>query len=185
MFIYIAFTLYALSQKSIWVFDGILYSAILTIIYHFSKRFNLSVQELAMLNIGMLLQLAGFFGAYGLNIPFFHYDKIVHFFTMAVVAYAFFKFVDKTLNDKIIRDNAALFIFLVISASITLGLTVEFIEYGGFFVVGNQDNILSPGAGYKSADIYQDTMNDIASNILGAVLGTFIYYNVKYKKKIQ
>ncbi len=183
---YAIFTAVSLSQGKTWVFDGIFALFLITTAYIFSKQFKINVTEFFLINIGMILHLLGFFGAYGITAKYIAYDNLVHLVNGAFAAYILFNFVIKTID---MRKHKALLLFLVIASTIAICVSIEMMEFAGFIYLGHGDGLFFVGSGdSKGPTIYGnyiDAMDDIAFDIVGSFIGAFVYYRWKYKGIMQ
>lgn len=194
--IYVTFGVYNFVNNSQWLYDNIITIVFLILVYSLNKWLKLQKTGLIIINIALLTHNLGVFGYYSWKNPFIEYDTIVHFISSCAASYVLFNFVARKLHIKkkqrvkhtVVDEHMAVIFFLVIASVSFLGSFVELIEYGGYRLFGEGEGILFTGAGDLSNDTscegqYIDTMEDIIVNTLGSIVGTLLYYLLKYKKK--
>ena len=191
LMLYAVLGLYSLGNGKEWTYDSLFSITLLTFLFFSADKLKIKKLELYLINIGIILHLAGFFGAYSLSWGFFQWDNTVHIFNGGVVAWIIFNFFAQTFEkDKSMKklyDNHKVFLlFLVISIAVTLGSFIEMTEFGGFVFLGPGEGLFFAGSGDMDGPSiygdYVDTMDDQVSNILGALIGTFVFYKIRYSK---
>lgn len=196
MQVYVIFTVYNLLKGKQWWIDSIVAMFFLTFIFLINRWLKLGKVGFILFNIALLVHNMGTFGFYSWTWKIFAYDNVVHLASSTVAAYIIFNFIARKLHIKknqrvkytVVDEHKAIFIFLVIASVAMLGTIVELIEYIGFMYFGPGEGILFVGAGDSGgvedvAGQYLDTMEDIVVNSIGSVIGTLLYYYLKYKKK--
>jgi uncharacterized membrane protein YjdF len=174
-----------------WVFDGIFAVVLITVAFLLSPVLKFGKTEFTLINLGMIVHLLGFFGAYGWTAKFIAYDNLVHLFNGVVLAYLVFNYIVRTFESKkevrkVFDAHIKTVIFLVIAMAIVVSISVEMTEFFGFLFLGEGDGLFFTGSGDADGTSiygnYIDAMDDILSNIVGATLGAFVYYVLQYRK---
>ena len=192
LILYAILGIYSYGNGKAWTYDSLFSIALLTFLFFSSNKLKIGRLELYLINIGIILHLAGFFGAYSLGFGFFQWDNIVHIFNGGVVAWIIFNFFSKTFEKdknmkKLYDEHKVFLLFLVISVAVTLGAFIELTEFGGFVFLGPGEGLFFAGSGDTDGPSiygdYADTMDDQVSNVIGALIGTFVFYKLRYKKR--
>jgi uncharacterized membrane protein YjdF len=140
-----------------------------------------------MVNIGILLHLSGFFGAYSLSWGFFQWDNNVHILNGAFAAWIMFNFIAKTFGKKTYNNHKLALFLTAFAIAVTLGAFIELTEFTGAVYLGHGEGLFFVGSGDTDGNAiygdYYDTMDDQVSNVIGALIGTFVFYKIRYSKK--
>lgn len=195
--VYAAFGIYNAVRGSQWFWDAIIAIGILSLVVALNRYLQLGRTGFFALNLALIVHNMGSFGLYELKWGVFAYDNLVHFLASIVAAYIVFNYIARSLHvldrqkvKKSVIDEHMIVTMLLVMASVAmLGALVEIMEFAGWKYLGPGDGMLFVGAGdggYSDSEWatqYEDTMEDIVINILGAAVGVIIFYKMKYKKK--
>lgn len=192
--LYAVFIIINTIKGSKWlIIDNLVAIISILAIFYLRKWLMIGVKGFILFNIALLLHNLGAFGFYSLTWKIFAYDNLVHFVSSVVAALILFNFIARKLYIKkykktIVNEYKVVIIFLVISSVVMFGMVIELAEFSGF-VNFDSDEIARGGflnvdaEGTQAAKEYLDTMEDVITNILGAIIGTTLYYFFQYKKK--
>jgi uncharacterized membrane protein YjdF len=187
LLIYIIFAFFSFSNGKTWFYDGLFAVALISVLYFLSSKLKLGKTEFILANLGIIVHLLGFFGAYELTAKIIQYDNFVHIFNGFVVAWIVFNLDAHTVEKKLLSKHKVFLFFIVITAAVALSLVIELTEYAGFLINGEGEGLFFVGSGDANGPVYgnyADAMDDTVSNIIGAVIGSFAYYLLRYKKTI-
>lgn len=195
--IYFFLAIYNYYNGSEWFNDSILALFLLGLTFYYSDYLKMTKDCYILFNMGLLAHNLGSFGFYSYTFSIFAYDNLVHLLNSMVWAYIIFNFItrkfDVKKNERVknsfIGEHISLIILLVISLVSMCGVIIELIEFTGYSYLGAGDGMFFTGVGDSNQNseisgLYIDTMGDIFINIIGAIIGTFLYYRVKSKKNL-
>ncbi len=157
-----------------YINDSILFIIIILMIYRFKDKLNIGKVSFVFLFIAMLLHNLGVFGVYG---KFYWYDILTHIFGLFAVSFSMFFALNKHIKNK------TFLVLIVLLTSLGIGSIIENIEYSGYLIGGKGEGLFLYGDGDFEMDIdsaWLDSMEDLASNLVGTVLG--ILFGFLYKK---
>ena len=186
---YIVAVFISYQKHSQWIFDSFATIGLLVLLYFITKKFYIGVPEFLLLNLWLLLHSFGNFGAYAWSYGFVGYDNIEHFIFPFALAYTIFNYI--THRFKVIdfkkHEHRAVFILFILATVTFIGVLHEFVEFSGYEFLPRGDGVFFTGVGdgVGGADIYEDTMTDLLSNMLGSIAGTVTYYFISKNRKIK
>lgn len=186
----------SLSMKTQWTYDALFMGLAYIGFFSIRKWLKMKSIGLFLLGLGMYSHLAGFYGLYQRHYGLLGYDSLTHILNSIAAAWILFNFIAKKINIKksikgehFIGEHRLLFFLFVISLVTLFGVCIEILEFGGYALLEEGDGMFFAGSG--DADIianlptgYADTMMDIITNILGAIIGASLYYFLRYPKKL-
>ncbi|MBW2967561.1 hypothetical protein KY362_03675 [Candidatus Woesearchaeota archaeon] len=198
LLVYVGLIVFNLSTGSQWFWDALIAAGFLTFMFFLNKYLKLGKTGFLLFNAALLCHNLGSFGFYEFKWGVVAYDNLVHLLGGAVAAYIVFNYIARKLHmhrkvqlrSSVLDENLVVMLLLVIAGVAFLGVVVELVEFAGYQWLGPGEGILFVGAGdasYSKAEYetqYEDTMEDIIVNLLGASIGVVLYYHLKYKKKI-
>lgn len=163
-----------------YVNDSVFMMFLLTLIFFMYDSLKMKPWIYFSIALAFLLHDLGMFGFYNISPVGLQWDHVTHFvgeFVAAVVIYNFF-FAEKMLNgklNKMERFNVLLFVML---AALGVGVFVEFMEFFGYFFVGEGMGIFAHGLGDINTEFINsewfNTMFDLIYNFFGALAGVLI-----------
>ena len=173
-------------HHSHWVFDNFAIIGLLIVMYVLTEKLYIGVPEFLLINLGFLLHTFGNFGAYGWTYGRFAYDNFEHFIFPFALGYLLFNFVVHRFRiiDFKKHEHKAAFIIFILGVVALISVGHEFVEFFGYEFLPPGDGVFFTGVGDGAggADIYEDTMTDLISNVLGSLAGVYTYYFIKYRK---
>lgn len=191
LIIYLSLWLYSFKQGLEWIIDNSIAIITLTLIFFMSEKLKLNKVGFFLVNLALLSHNLGTFGFYGLSYGVFQYDNVVHLFSSVVVCYTIFNLFVEKFHFGIMssfKKNKFLLTFFIISASITLGVIIEIMEFTGDTFLGTGEGLFFRGTGdsdptnYGVESQYKDTMQDLIVNTIGSIIGAIGYYFIKKTK---
>jgi len=188
MLIFLGFIIiaYAINVKD-YVNDSLLMMALLSILFFNYELLKLKPWTYLVITFAFAFHNLGVFGYYDVSPLFLQWDHITHLFGEFAAALFVYNYIYesgffKNKNKKEIFVALSMIVLIVLG----IGVLVEFLEFFGYFIVGEGLGILGHGAGDINTEFINNecfnTMFDFIYNTIGAVIGTlFMRYGLKKK----
>lgn len=179
------FLIYAVANKSVYIYDGVLYIVASLFFWKYGKRLGQNYLSISLIFAALIYHNLGTFGLFS-NPPFgLPYDKILHFFSGIYLSYALFLLG----TSRGLSRRTALFFAMI--GSLGIGAIGELNEFAGWQIfppkTSFEGGLLDPGVGKFLGDpnylayVYLDTIKDMAMNLSGAIL-TSLVLSVRFLK---
>jgi uncharacterized membrane protein YjdF len=183
--VYIASLIYNANIGSPWWIDAALTMVFLTVMFLLRHHLMMGKLEFSLLNLGLLFHNLGTFGFYEWSYGWLGYDNIIHFLGAAITAFIAANFVYKRLSFRLrlrkYDDSKIIAAALAIGLVMLLGAGIELLEYVGYTVLDIEGSSVGL-MGIGDTNEYLDTINDLVTNLVGAIAGMIIYYISQYRK---
>ena len=181
VFIGLIFTSYVLDVKD-YINDGVIIIFLLSLVFFAWDSLKLRSWVYLLIAFGFLLHNLGVFGFYNISPVFIQWDHVTHFFGELAMGVFVFNYLYR--GGVFSGDRLQTFYLCTVAvlAAMGLGVFVEFLEFGGYFFIGEGAGVLGHGLGDINTEFINsewfNTMFDLIYNFIGAVVGVTIAYFV-------
>lgn len=157
-----------------YVFDNILAVFFVVFLFFLRRFFSLHPLTYLLVFVALLLHNLGMFGFYS-NSPLpIQWDHVDHFYGFFAVTFLLWHLFFDAFKKKNLF-TASLFLLLAV---LGIGVTIEYIEFVGFFVAGQGEGVLGQGLGDTQTEfgssLWMNTMLDLIFNLLGSLVALMI-----------
>ena len=165
-----------------YVNDGVILIFLLTLLYLGRSSLKLNVWSYLLIAFGFLLHNFGVFGFYNVSPVFIQWDHVTHFFGELGMGVFVFNYLNK--SNFFVNGKLSTFYLCTIAvlAAMGFGVFVEFLEFGGYFFVGEGAGVLGHGLGDINTEFVNgewfNTMFDLIFNFFGSLVGEVLAYFV-------
>jgi hypothetical protein len=152
-------------RTPIYIFDGVLYLALVMVFWRYGKKLNQTTLSMGLIFLAAFLHNMGVFGTYS---AITHYDKFMHFLSGAVITYALFRFIH-------VKEGYKTAVFLALIGAIGVTIVGEVSEFTGYNLAPLsplfEGGLLDPGVSAIATEkaTYSDTMWDVIFDFMGAL----------------
>jgi len=179
IFIFLMILAYLNDVKD-YINDGIIIIVLLSLIYFGRDSLKLNNFTFLLISFGFLLHNFGVFGFYNVSPLFIQWDHITHFFGELAMGVFVFNYLDKSNMFVYGRLQTFYLCTFAVLAAMGFGIFVEFLEFGGYFFVGEGAGVLGHGLGDINTEFINgewfNTMFDLIFNFFGALVGVILAY---------
>ncbi len=177
--VFILFILYAYFFKVYdYINDSIIFIILLFLIYFLRKKLNLTPSVYLIMLLSFFLHSFGVFGFYNESPVKFQWDHITHIAGNFAATLFLYKACKKFFSKS--KWSNLVIIFLILLASLGLGVFVEYIEFIGYFTVGEGMGVLGHGKGDIVTELgnseWLNTMLDLIYNLVGTLLALSVVF---------
>tara|TARA_Y100000310_G_C20694263_1_gene824382 strand:- start:1095 stop:1730 length:636 start_codon:yes stop_codon:yes gene_type:complete len=171
-----------------YINDSMFMMLILTVLFFSYNTLKLKPWIYLSVTFAFLLHNLGMFGYYAASPISLQWDHLTHLvgeFVAGIAVYNYF-YAAGILNRKKTKTEKFTLLMFIVFAAIGVGVIVEFMEFWGYFYVGEGMGIFAHGIGDINTEFMNsewfNTMFDLIYNTAGALLGVlFCRYGLKDK----
>lgn len=168
-----------------YINDSIIIILLLSLAFFAWNSLKLRLWIYLLIVFGFLLHNSGVFGFYNISPVFVQWDHVTHFFGELAMGAFVFNYLYN--SGMFVKGKLQMFYLcsIAVLAAMGFGIFVEFLEFGGYFLVGEGAGVLGHGLGDINTEFINsewfNTMFDLIYNFIGAVVGVVIAYFVRTK----
>ena len=182
---------YNLAIASLWAIDAMIGIALIILFFFISEKLNIDWVGLFFACLIPFIHNLGTFGFYNQVFWFFGYDKALHFIGSFIGVVIVAKVISEVIfwkNKKGDFKKDLSNVIIAISTIMLIAVIVELIEFFGYtYFHASWQGMFSPNSLPNPSRIldynYNDTMRDLFSDLLGAIVGVFGYCVFRKKRK--
>lgn len=171
-----------LTDYSYYIFDALFSVILLTLFFFFRSSLHLTPLSYFFLALAFAFHNMGAFRFYASPPVPLRWDVVTHIFGIFAASVALYHLLRPYFSRKPFA-----FFFVILLASLGVGVLIEYVEFIGVLIVGEGEGVLGRGEGdfafaqWLSADYY-DTMIDQINNLLGALFG-YLFSSFYFRKQ--
>jgi len=169
-----------------YISDSIMLIVIMSLLFWWYNSLRLTPRIYMALTFAFALHNAGVFGFYNISPVGLQWDHVTHFvgeFVAAIFVYNYFK-LGNYFKQKTTAERWTLYCLILLSI-LGFGVFVEFMEFYGYFVVGDGLGVFGHGLGDINTEFINsewfNTMFDFIYNFFGGLCG-ILYARFVMKK---
>ena len=181
MFVFLVLGVLALDRDPDFIFDRFLSAGFFLFFFFFYKKMGLRSLVLVIGVFALVLHHLKLYGNVYYGIPF---DKIMHViggFALALILYQYLS----SCEGVGCSSRVKLMAFAILGVA-GLGTFIEITEYFGYAHLGNGEGLLFHGlgdGGSASLSDWADSVTDMMSNLLGAMMGAAVMVLAHFMKR--
>lgn len=163
-----------------YVNDSVIILFLLSLAFFAWDSLKLRTWIYLLIAFGFLLHNFGIFGFYSASPVFIQWDHVTHFFGELAMGVFVFNYLYR--SGAFVGGKLQTFYMcsVAVLAAMGFGVLVEFLEFGGYFLVGEGAGVLGHGLGDINTEFVNsewfNTMFDLIYNFVGAVVGVVLGY---------